>query len=242
MFERWLEYLDDVKQKVKGDEHAQALQQLADELASVRCVGEEGVAEEKERRREQAKRIVYRLLHSQLAHAFDSYAYRVLEVRRQRETCTRVVLRMQHVALAGAFDLFIGTMGQLKAHWQMVEKAIHLAIGRWRTLAMATAMWAWMQLVAQERKAEVLEQARNQLSGLHQARYQLSGMSDMSDMNAGNALQMNVANLSLLEKVEKALGDVKDWESHLRTSRQKYRQEMQQKISNWSVQTLEPFR
>ena len=107
---------------------------------------------------------------------------------------------------------------------------------------MATAMWAWMQLVAQERKDEALEQARNRLSDLHQARYQLSGMSDMSDMNAGNALQMNVANLSLLEKVEKALGDVKDWESHLRTSRQKHRQEMQQKISNWSVQTLDPFR
>jgi hypothetical protein len=57
MFERWLEYLDDAKQKVKEDAHAQALQQLADELASVKCVGEEGVAEEKERRREQAKRI-----------------------------------------------------------------------------------------------------------------------------------------------------------------------------------------
>jgi hypothetical protein len=71
-------------------------------------------------------------------------------------------------------------------------------------------------------------------------------MSDMSDMNEGNELQMNVANLSLLEKVEKTLRktpeDVKDWESHLRTSRQKYRQEMQQKILNWSVQTLEPFR
>jgi hypothetical protein len=33
MFERWLEHLDDVKQKVKEDAHAQAKQHLADELA-----------------------------------------------------------------------------------------------------------------------------------------------------------------------------------------------------------------
>jgi hypothetical protein len=43
-----------------------------------------------------------------------------------------------------------------------------LGMGRWRTLAMTTTMWVWMQLVTQERKSEVLEQARNQLSGLHQ--------------------------------------------------------------------------
>jgi hypothetical protein len=73
-----------------------------------KCVGEAGVTEEKERRREQAKRIVQRLLHSHLARAFDSYGCRVSEVRRQRETCRRVVLRMQHAALAGAFETVCG--------------------------------------------------------------------------------------------------------------------------------------
>ena len=36
MFECWLEYLDDVKQKVNEDEHAQAIQQLSDELEKAR--------------------------------------------------------------------------------------------------------------------------------------------------------------------------------------------------------------
>jgi hypothetical protein len=36
MFERWLEHLDDVQQKVKEDEHAQAIQQLSDELEKAR--------------------------------------------------------------------------------------------------------------------------------------------------------------------------------------------------------------
>ena len=165
MFECWLEYLDDVNQKVKEEAHAQAKQQIADELAKEKCAGEERVAEEKQHRAEQAKRIVQRLLHSQLAYAFDSYLCRALEVRRQRKTCRRVVLRMQHGALAGAFDMFIGTVDQLKAHRQIVEKVI----GRWRTPATATAMWAWMeymQVVAQERKDKALDEARNQLSGM----------------------------------------------------------------------------
>jgi ribosomal protein S9 len=114
---------------------------------------------------EQAKRIVQRLLHSQLVHAFDSYAYLVSEVRRNRETFRRVVLRMQQRALAGAFDMFIGKVGQLKAHRQTVKKAM----GRWRTPAMATVMWAWMEymeVVAQERKDEALNEVRVQLSGM----------------------------------------------------------------------------
>jgi hypothetical protein len=155
MFACWLEYLDDVNQKVKEEAHAQAKQQIADELAKEKCAGEERVAEEKQHRAEQAKRIVQRLLHSQLAYAFDSYLCRALEVRRHRKTCMRVVLRVQHGALAGAFDMFIGTVEQLKAHRQIVEKVM----GRWRTPAAATAMWAWMeymQVVAQERKDKAL--------------------------------------------------------------------------------------
>jgi hypothetical protein len=72
---------------------------------------------------------------------------------------------MQHVALAGAFDKFLGMVGQLRATRQIVEKAI----GRWRTPAMATTMWAWMEhmdVVAQERKDEALDAACNQLSGM----------------------------------------------------------------------------
>ncbi len=57
---------------------------------------------------------------------------------------------------------FIGTVEQLKTHRQIVDKVM----GRWRTPATATAMWAWieyMQVVAQERKDKALDEARNQL-------------------------------------------------------------------------------
>jgi hypothetical protein len=76
---------------------------------------------------------------------------------------------MQHAALAGAFEMFIGTVGQLKLHRQIVGKSIHLAMGRWKTLAMVTAMWAWMdymEVVAQERKEEALDQARHHFPGM----------------------------------------------------------------------------
>jgi hypothetical protein len=141
----------------------EARKQIADELAKEKIMGEEGwlraaqskrageerVAEEKQRRTEQAQRIVRRLLHSQLAHAFDSYAYRVSEVKRQRETCSRVVLRMQKRALAGAFDMFIGTVWQLKANLQIVQNVVC----RLRKKAMATAMWAWMEYAKEKWRA-----------------------------------------------------------------------------------------
>ena len=122
MFERWLEYLDVVCQEVQAEAHAQAKQQIADELAQEKGVGEERVSKEKQRRTVQAKQIVQRLLYSQLAQAFDTYAYRALEVRRQGETCRRAVLRMQRRALAGAFDMFLGTVRQLRAHLQKDSK------------------------------------------------------------------------------------------------------------------------
>jgi hypothetical protein len=100
----------------------------------------------------------------QLAISFDSYHDRVVEKKRKRELCLRVVLRMQHRALAGAFDMFSGTVEQLASHRRVVERAI----SRWRSPAMTTAMWAWMEymeMIAVERKMEALEQTKNQMSG-----------------------------------------------------------------------------
>jgi len=63
-------------------------------------------AEEKQRRTEQAKRMEQRLLHSQLAYAFYSYAYRVSEVMRQRERrmAGKVVMQMMKVRVVMAFE------------------------------------------------------------------------------------------------------------------------------------------
>jgi len=83
---------------------------------------ESAVVSEKEQRKELVRRIVQRLLHSQLAYAFDTYACRVLEVKRQREKCRRVVLNMQMRVLSRAFGMFIQEVkDQQEAKQQITE-------------------------------------------------------------------------------------------------------------------------
>jgi hypothetical protein len=164
MFERWLDYVDRVKQEAMEEGNALAKREFADQLAKEKSVGEERVQQEQERRMEQARRTVKRMLRIQAAGAFDSFLECVVEKKRKRELCLRVVLRMQHRALAGAFDMFSGTVEQLASHRRVVERAI----SRWRSPAMTTAMWAWMEymeMIAVERKMEALEQTKNQVSG-----------------------------------------------------------------------------
>ena len=163
----WVEHMEVVDQERKAAGMEEARLQLAGECEMTKRQKEALQAEveaEKCRRVEQARRIVKRMQHSQLAGAFDTYSERVAETKRKRELCKQVVLRMQHRALAGAFDMFSRTVEHLQAHRQLVEKAMR----RWRSPAMATAMWAWvehMEVVDQERKAAGMEEARLQLAG-----------------------------------------------------------------------------
>jgi hypothetical protein len=96
------------------------------------------VDSEKERCIAQARRIVLRILHSQLAGAFDLYHDRLLETKQKRERCRRMILRMQHMALASAFDTFVGTVEQRRARRALVEKVT----ARWN-LGLRTAMSTW---------------------------------------------------------------------------------------------------
>jgi chromosome segregation ATPase len=120
----------------------ETMQQIVHELANEKCVGEKRVAEEKERRREQAKRIVQRLLHSHLAQAFNSFYDRVAQLRDKKAKCQRIIQRLLHTHLAAAFDCFSEAIRLLVAHRTMQE------------------------VVAQERKEEALDQARNHVSGM----------------------------------------------------------------------------
>ena len=98
----WMKYMEVVAQERRDEVLDEAHKQLTGMSEMTKSEKEEltrQVESEKHRRTEQAKRIVQRLLHSQLAHLFDSYAYRVSEARRQREKCRRVLLRMQQWAL-----------------------------------------------------------------------------------------------------------------------------------------------
>ena len=100
------------------------------------------VESEKEQRVALARRIVLRILRSQLAGAFDLYRDRLLETKQKRKRCRRMILRMQHLALAGAFDTFTGTVEQLRAHRALVEKAM----ARWN-LGLRTAISTWRYYV-----------------------------------------------------------------------------------------------
>ena len=124
MFERWLDYVDGMKQEAIEAGNVLAKQELADQLAKEKSLGGERVQEEKDRRMEQARRTVKRMLHAQVAVAFDSFLGCLMEKKRKREQCRVVVQRMQNRALAGAFDLFAGTVEQLASHRQVIEKAM----------------------------------------------------------------------------------------------------------------------
>ena len=102
MFERWLDYLDRVKKEAMEEGNALAKREFADQLAKEKSIGEERVQLEQERRMEQARRTVNRMLQVQVAAAFDSFLGCVMEKKRKRKVCRRVAMRMQHRALATA--------------------------------------------------------------------------------------------------------------------------------------------
>ena len=109
------------------------------------------VSAEKARRIMQAQRIVRRMLHAQLASAFDSFHSRVIETRDKKKACQRVILRMQHVALAGAWEMFTGTVAQMRAHQQVVARAM----SRWRTPSVRMGFELWLEYT-EERKLGAL--------------------------------------------------------------------------------------
>ena len=133
-FWAWMEYMDSARQERKEAALEEARKHLAGESEATHKAKRElelVVQSEKERRVEQAQRIVRRMLHSQLAGAFDSYLDRTVAMREKRVACVRVVKRMLHTHLAAAFDQFTEAIEQLKAHRQLVERAM----ARWRSSA-----------------------------------------------------------------------------------------------------------
>ena len=157
-FELWLEY----REKCKLEASEKAKQQLAAALGDATAAAEQrvegAVRAEAARRIEQAQRIVRRMLHAQLASAFDSFHRRVTETRGKREACMRVVLRMQHVALAGAWEMFTRTVAQMRTQQQVVARAM----SRWRTPSVRTGFELWLEYM-EECKLEVLEAEKLQV-------------------------------------------------------------------------------
>jgi hypothetical protein len=153
-FDMWVDYLDACRVEVNQKAH----QHLQDELAKEKKTGRDRVREEKERRIIQAQRIVQRMLHGQLAGAFDCYHDRVIETKRKRETCKRAFLRMQNSVLAGAFDVFKHSVKHVQVHRRMIEGAVT----RWKTPSVQIGFDMWMEYLG-NCKVEAMEEARQQL-------------------------------------------------------------------------------
>ena len=102
---------------------------------------EEKLVASQDRRLAQARRVVQRLLHSQLAGAFDSFHSRVVETQSKRQLCQRAVSRMQHLCLEDAWQMFTATVQQLKTHRGMVARAV----SRWKLPGARIAFDAWLQ-------------------------------------------------------------------------------------------------
>ena len=103
-----------------------------------------------ERHVERCRNVIRRLLHSQLAVAFDSFWLRVREVQERRLACQRVIYRLLHTQLAAAFDGFCEALEQLRAHRQMVLRAV----SRWQTPAMHIAFDLWCEYVDASKAAQ----------------------------------------------------------------------------------------
>lgn len=110
------------------------------------------------------KRVIQRLLHSQLATVFDSYHDRVLEVKERRETSKRVLNRMLHTHLAAAFDGFVEAVEQLIAHRKMVLRAV----SRWQTPMLQIGFESWcgyVDIIKAEEREQAHEKAKMMLQG-----------------------------------------------------------------------------
>jgi hypothetical protein len=110
------------------------------------------------------KRVIQRLLHSQLATAFDSYHDRVLEVKERRESSKRIIYRMLHAHLAAAFDGFVEAVEQLLGHRKMVLRAV----SRWQTPMLQIGFESWceyLHIIKAEEREQAHEKAKMMLQG-----------------------------------------------------------------------------
>jgi hypothetical protein len=99
---------------------------------------------------EHCRNIIQRLLHSQMAAAFDCYSLRVREVKERRLACQRVIYRMLHTHLAAAFDGFCEAVEQLRAHRQLLLRAV----SRWQVPAKNIAFGLWCKFVDSSKAAQ----------------------------------------------------------------------------------------
>ncbi|EKX37547.1 hypothetical protein GUITHDRAFT_116355 [Guillardia theta CCMP2712] len=105
-----------------------------------------------------SQKMIKRMLHIQLATAFDSFVERVRQCKDRRDLCRRVIDRMLHTKLAAAFDRFREMIDKSQAQ----KKVIANVIGRWVSPLERQCFDRWLDYVEYMRACEK-EEAQERL-------------------------------------------------------------------------------
>jgi len=157
VFDRWMDYVKACRIALAEEAVKVAREKMAGDIAAerdqMRTERDSMVQEEKARRIELCRRMVKRMLHTQLSRSWDSFVETLARIRHRRELINRVIQRMRYTALAAAFDGFDFAVDQSVAQRDAVGKAIN----RWRMPRLQWGVDMWLKFV-EVRQAEIREE------------------------------------------------------------------------------------
>jgi hypothetical protein len=177
-FELWCRYIAESQQLQRGEVKEEGLElaklemqaradaceaaERARALAIDKAELQGEIEAEKCRRLVMARRVVVRLLHSQLAAAFDAFFWRVRDVKEVKQTRERVLARMAKSSLAVGFDGYRASVAATRAN----RAAVTRVITRMLKATLIFGFHAWVDMtedIKTSRNAAAGNQATSQL-------------------------------------------------------------------------------
>jgi hypothetical protein len=150
MFDLWLVFMEDRRAQVALEAQQLATQRLADATAGEREQQQNFVDREVQRRLDMCQKAIARMMHIQVAIAFDSFVERVIAKKERAASCTRVIQRILHLQLAQAFECFTQAVQQL----QLQRAVISRTLARWKTPILLWAFGGWLEYAGMEKEQE----------------------------------------------------------------------------------------
>lgn len=167
-FEFWLEFVDYRRAEVSKESQRLAEEELGAEAEKQRDSQQRVIQKEVDRRLDMCRKTIARMMHIQLANAFDSFLQRVESKIERTATCHKVINRMMHGQLAQAFDRLAEATEQLK----MQRVVISRTLSKWKTPLLEWGFRAWVGSVLEQKSQDeelAHELAKQQLaSQLHE--------------------------------------------------------------------------
>jgi hypothetical protein len=202
MFDLWLVFVEDRRAEVALEAQQLAAQRLADATAGEREQQQNVVDGEVHRRLDMCQKAIARMMHIQLAIAFDSFLERVLAKKERAASCARVIQRMLHLQLAQAFECFAQAVQQLQLHRTVISRTL----ARWKTPILLWAFGGWLEFVDEKKDEEAQlahEEAKQQL--LQQVREEMQRGADNIKQEAERRLQMCTRTVKRMFHIQLAL-------------------------------------